>query len=76
LLTAEGLAEFRRRFVPKNYEQHPRLSRRFIDRTNQVTSDVLITGFFPGSGNSRVHFLPFTDTGSSLLSGPRASVVV
>ncbi|HEY7154554.1 MAG TPA: hypothetical protein VH575_11390 [Gemmataceae bacterium] len=50
LLTAEGLAEFRERFVPKQYETHSRLPRRFTDRTNQVTIDFLVTGLFPGSG--------------------------
>ncbi len=50
LLTAEGLAEFRRRFVPKNYDTVPKRSRRFADRTNDVTIDFLITGMFPGSG--------------------------
>jgi hypothetical protein len=50
LLTAEGLAEFCKRFVPKQYETHSRLPRRFTDRTNQVTIDFLVTGLFPGSG--------------------------
>ncbi|HEY7315301.1 MAG TPA: hypothetical protein VH643_38575 [Gemmataceae bacterium] len=50
LLTPEGLAEFRKRFVPRQYDPHPRLPRRFTDRTNQVTIDFLVTGLFPGSG--------------------------
>ena len=50
LVTAEGLAEFRRRFVPKNYEPHERLTRRFTDKTNQVGVDFLVTGRYPGSG--------------------------
>lgn len=50
LLTAEGLAEFRKRFVPKQYETHSRLPRRFTDRTHQVSIDFLVTGLFPGSG--------------------------
>jgi hypothetical protein len=50
LLTAEGLAEFQRRFVPKNYDGVERRPRRFADRTNQVMLDVLVTGCFPGSG--------------------------
>src|SRR5438105_4730230 len=37
LVTPEGLDEFRRRFVPKNYETTPRRMRRFKDLTNQVT---------------------------------------
>ncbi len=50
LLTAEGLAEFCKRFVPKQYEKHSRLPRRFTDCTNQITIDFLVTGLFPGSG--------------------------
>jgi hypothetical protein len=50
LLTSEGFAEFRRRFVPKDYDPVGRHPRRFFDRTNKVTFDVLVTGFFPGSG--------------------------
>src|SRR5262249_31514196 len=50
LLTAEGLEEFRKRFVPKNYEQAGQRKRRFVDKVNQITLDVLVTGNFPGSG--------------------------
>jgi hypothetical protein len=50
LLTPAGFAEFRRRFVPQDFEQVPGRPRRFVDRTNQVTCDVLLTGLFPGSG--------------------------
>jgi hypothetical protein len=50
LLTPKGFEEFRRLFVPKNYQPDPRLSRRFTDRANDVTVDVLETGLFPGSG--------------------------
>jgi hypothetical protein len=50
LLTAEGLNEFRQRFVPKNYETVPKRSRRFVDRTNAITVDFLVTGLFPGGG--------------------------
>ena len=32
LLTPEGLAEFRERFVTKNYRQKRRRPRRFVDR--------------------------------------------
>jgi hypothetical protein len=53
LLTRTGFEEFRRRFVPKNYEPVPPRPRRFTDRQNQVTVDVLITGLHPG-------FAPFT----------------
>jgi hypothetical protein len=50
LLTAEGLADFRRLFVGSAYDPVPRRSRRFVDRANGVTLDVLVTGMFPGSG--------------------------
>jgi hypothetical protein len=50
LLTAEGLNEFRQRFVPKNYETVPNRPRRFVDRVNEITVDFLVTGRFPGSG--------------------------
>ncbi len=50
LLTPAGFEEFKRLFVPKKYELHARLSRRFTDRANDVTVDILVTGLFPGSG--------------------------
>ena len=50
LLTRQGFEEFRRLFVPKNYVPHAKLPRRFTDRMNDVTVDILVTGFFPGSG--------------------------
>jgi hypothetical protein len=50
LLTDEGLAEFRRRFVGKYYDLVEGRPRRFTDRTNGVTIDILVTGRFPGSG--------------------------
>jgi len=50
LLTPAGFAEFRQRFVPRNYAPVPKLQRRFVDKLNQINVDVLVTGFFPGSG--------------------------
>lgn len=50
LLTPEGFAEFQRRFVPKFYRPVPGRRRRFIDRTNERTLDILVTGLFPGLG--------------------------
>lgn len=35
LLTPDGLAEFRKRFVPKNYEQVDKRPRRFVDKLNR-----------------------------------------
>jgi hypothetical protein len=50
LLTAEGLQQFRERFVGSQFDQAPKRSRRFIDRSNGVQVDVLVTGHFPGRG--------------------------
>lgn len=50
LLTKEGLAEFRKRFVPKHYDPHPTLPRRFSDRKNAVMIDFLLAGLYPGNG--------------------------
>lgn len=50
LLTRQGLEEFRRRFVPKDYELVAGRPRRFVDRKSQVKVDILVTGLFPGSG--------------------------
>jgi hypothetical protein len=50
LLTPAGFEAFQQRFVPKYYERLPRRPRRFVDRANQVTLDVLVTGYFPGTG--------------------------
>jgi hypothetical protein len=48
LLTRDGFAEFRRRFVPKSYSPTERPCR-FVDKTSGITVDVLVTGLFPGS---------------------------
>src|SRR5690349_10700385 len=50
LLTAEGFAEFQKVFVPKKYKTVTGRPRRFIDRVNEITVDVLVTGLYPGSG--------------------------
>jgi hypothetical protein len=50
LLTPEGFAAFQRLFVPRHYRTMPKRSRRFLDRTNNMTLDILVTGHFPGSG--------------------------
>jgi hypothetical protein len=51
LLTFEGFQEFRRRYVPKNYEPVRGRSLRVTDAKNEVNIDILVTGLFPGSGN-------------------------
>jgi hypothetical protein len=50
LLSVDGFAEFKKRFVPKQYEQVAGRSRRFVDRANGIGVDVLVAGMFPGSG--------------------------
>ena len=50
LLTPTGFAEFQKLFVPKHYERQQARKRRFIDRANGISLDVLVTGLFPGSG--------------------------
>ncbi len=50
LLTAEGFALFREKFVPKNYETVPKRARRFVDQKNAIIVDILVTGLFPGNG--------------------------
>src|SRR5262245_14186772 len=50
LLTEEGLEDFRKLFVPKHYATVPKRPRRFVDRLNQVTLDILVTGKYPGNG--------------------------
>lgn len=50
LLTRQGFKTFKTSFVPKCYQPVPGWSRRFIDMVNQRAIDILITGFFPGTG--------------------------
>ena len=52
LLTAAGFAEFRKRYVPRNYTAEASRPQRLTDKTNQITVDVLLTGLFPGSGRA------------------------
>lgn len=59
LLTSEGFAEFQKRFVSKNYARKEGHDRRFLDRTNNIQVDCLVTGLFPGSGKPGP--LPFPD---------------
>jgi hypothetical protein len=50
LLTDEGFARFQQEFVGNTFDRVPGRSRRFIDRKNAVSVDILRTGRFPGSG--------------------------
>jgi hypothetical protein len=50
LLTPEGFAAFRARFVAKNYRPTEGRSRRFVDKVNLIDIDFLVTGLYPGRG--------------------------
>src|SRR5437870_4167836 len=50
LLTTDGLAAFRRLASSQGFDPVPGHPRRFVDRENGVTFDLLIAGLFPGSG--------------------------
>ncbi len=50
LFTADGFARFKDQFVPKNYDNVPKRPRRFVDKTNDIQLDILVTGLYPGSG--------------------------
>jgi len=50
LMNGLGFAEFRRRFVDKNYVGVRGRPLRFRDRVSGITIDILVTGLFPGSG--------------------------
>lgn len=50
LLTPEGFVEFRKLFIGQSFDTIPGRPRRFIDRGNAVSLDILVTGLFPGSG--------------------------
>jgi hypothetical protein len=50
LLTPQGLREFQKQYVSKNYRLKEGHNRRFLDRANNVQIDCLVMGLFPGSG--------------------------
>jgi len=50
LFARKGFDEFRRLHVAKNYVQAAGRPRRFVDKANNVTLDVLVAGLFPGTG--------------------------
>lgn len=50
LLTADGLDAFLRAYLGTDFDRVPGRPRRFLDRDNGVTFDVLVSGLFPGSG--------------------------
>ena len=44
------MQQFRQKLVGQGYDQAPGRARRFVDRTNNVAIDILVTGHFPGRG--------------------------
>jgi hypothetical protein len=50
LLTGEGLAAFVRVYVDSDFERVAGRGKRFRDRANGVTFDILVTGRYPGLG--------------------------
>ncbi len=50
LLTQEGFEHFQRAYVDSDCDRADGRPRRFVDRRNGVTVDVLISGRFPDSG--------------------------
>jgi hypothetical protein len=59
LMNADGLEEFRRLFVGKYYDPIEGRPRRFRDKANGITIDILVAGRFPGSGKPGP--VPFPD---------------
>ncbi len=50
LLSRRSFEIFCRKFVGKNYDRISGRPRRFVDRSNGVRIDILVTGLFPGTG--------------------------
>jgi hypothetical protein len=71
LLTEQGFAHFQRLFVAKDYDRLPRRSKRFVDRSNGITIDVLVTGLFPGSGKPGPISYPDPDNVSEMRDDKR-----
>jgi hypothetical protein len=75
LLTPEGLARFRRLLVPRSYGAIPGHSRRLLDRRQQVSVGILVTGSFPGySGTGPIAF-PDPDQIYTVLDGIKVAKV-
>ena len=71
LLTAEGFTEFRRLFLNAEYDPVPQRPRRFTDRANGVTLDILVTGRYPGSGKPGPIVYPTPDEVSEVIENKR-----
>ena len=68
LLTPDGFAEFRERFVPKDYEPVPGRTAPLHRPANDVTVDILVTGLFPGSGRPGPIAFPIPEPSGEAIS--------
>ena len=73
LLTEQGFDRFLREFVGRHVDRVPRRPRRFVDRKNGVTVDILITGRFPGTGKPGP--IAFPDPASASVTIEKTHVV-
>jgi hypothetical protein len=64
LLTQEGLERFRQELVGKAYDPVANRRRRFVDRRNGVTIDILVTGHYPGHGGPGPFAFPDPESAS------------
>ena len=69
LLTLESLERFRAEFVGTTYDQVPGRARRFIDREDGVTIDILVTGRHPGRGQPGPIAFPDPDEAGESIEG-------
>ena len=76
LLTAEGLEQFRKLFVGSIYDQMPKRPRRFVDRENGVSIDVLVTGHYPGRGGPGPFAFPDPEQASEEIKQIRVVTLV
>lgn len=76
LVRPEGLDEFRRRYVGKNYRQQPNRNRRFVDRVNDIGIDFLLTGHYPGRGGPAPFPFPDPDEASEVIRKIRVVTLV
>jgi hypothetical protein len=76
LVTPQGLEEFRRRYVSKNYLQQPNRSRRFVDRLNDVGIDFLLTGHHSGRGGPAPFAFPNPEEASEVIEKVRVVTLV
>ena len=71
LLTQEGFETFRTKFLGTLFDPVAGRPRRFSDRQNGVTLDVLVTGRYPGSGKPGPVAFPDPETAGEVLDNKR-----